>query len=146
MAVATRSGVCCAPKISDRPIKSPSGFGHIHLELPVASPCTFLLSIAGYRFARTFGPRSGLGVAGAQPRNFGGLLHCCSFLTAACPVLGPPWVLCLGCIWKTYEVAMVLHVVDAISKRLRLLVGCAERWRCSAEKFIASRRSVLVEK
>ena len=119
MAVATRSGVCCAPKISD-PRSSRQVDRTHYLELTVASPCPVLSM-------RSIGSRKPLdhvvvGCGLRWPGNFGGLLHCGRFSTPACPVL-----CLLGFMprmhLEDYEVAMVLHVVDAISKRLLQQVG-----------------------
>ena len=78
-------------------------------------PALFLTN-AGYRSARTFGPRSGR-VWPAVARNSVGLRHYCRFSLAILPVLGRH-----GFTPRTprvaHEEAVVLRVANAIPKRL----------------------------
>ena len=117
-------------------------FGPITWGCLLRRPALSLIN-GGYRFARTFGPRSGrLWPAGAQ--EFKWIASLLPLLT--CNLASPwsPWVYATdasGGARGSYGVTRRwCDPVDAAATG-----SCAERWRLSAEEFINARRSALVE-
>ena len=116
--------------------------GHITLSCLLRRLALSLVN-AGYRFARTFGPRSGrMWPAVAQELRW--IASLLPLLT--CNLASPwsPWVYATDASGGEHEGYGVTRrwcdPVDAAAAG-----GCAERWRCSAEEFISARRSALGE-
>ena len=116
--------------------------GHITwsclLRRPALSPIN-----AGYRFARTFGPRSGL-VWPAVAQEFRWIASLLPLRN--CNLTSPwsPWVCATdasGGARGGYGVTRRWCDPEDVAAVGR----CAERWRFSAEEFVSARRSVLVD-
>ena len=71
--------------------------GHITWSCLLRRPALSLIN-AGYRFARTFGPRSGW-VWPAVAQEFRWIASLLSLVTCNLASLWSPWVLCHGCLW-----------------------------------------------
>ena len=116
--------------------------GHITWGCLLRRPALSLIN-AGYRFARTFGPRSGrLWLAVAH--EFKWIASLLPLLT--CNLASPwsPWV-------YATDASGGAHGGFGVTRRWRDPVdaaatgSCGERWRFPAEEFISARRSALVE-
>ena len=115
--------------------------GHITWSCLLRRPLSLIN--AGYRFARTFGPRSGR-VWPAVAQQFRWIASLLPLLT--CNLASPwsPWVYATdasGGALRGYGVARRKCDPESVAAA----VSCAERWRFSAEEFISAQRSVLIE-
>ena len=116
--------------------------GHITWSCPLRRPALSLIN-AGYRFARTFGPRSGRWWP-AVAQEFRWIASLLPLFT--CNLASPwsPWVYATdasgGARGSHGVTRRWCDPVDAAATG-----SCAEGWRFSAQEFITARRSALVE-
>ena len=98
---------------------------------------------AGYRFARTFGPRSGR-VWPAVAQEFRYIASLLPLLTCSLASPWSPWVYATDASGDA-RVGYGVTPRGCDPDTVAAACSCAGRWRFSAEEFISARRSVLIE-